>query len=256
MVESPDGGYVCTYTAFDGKNGALCVATSADLRHVGQARPGVRRLAVRASGRRRAASIVTEVVDGRLVAARRDGRYWMYWGEGTCFAATSDRPHPLDSRSSTTPPATATSRSIRPSGGWGLERVAGQRVLRPLLFPRRGRFDSLLVEPGPPAVVTDDGIVLLYNGANHHEHGDPTLPAFAYQPGQALFDPADPRRLHRPRPPSRSFDPSTTTSSTARSTTCASPRASSCSGTTGTSTTAWPTPGSAAPSRRGEHAFR
>ena len=70
--------------------------------------------------------------------------------------------------------------------------MPGQRVLRPLLFPRRGRFDSLLVEPGPPAVLTDDGIVLVANGANHPEHGDPSLPAFAYQPGQVLFDPADP----------------------------------------------------------------
>ena len=41
-------------------------------------------------------------------------------------------------------------------------------------------------------VATGDGVVLVYNGANHPEHGDPTLPAFAYQPGQALFDPLDP----------------------------------------------------------------
>src|SRR5580692_1600311 len=32
VVESPDGGFVCTYTAFDGKVGALFVATSSDLR--------------------------------------------------------------------------------------------------------------------------------------------------------------------------------------------------------------------------------
>jgi predicted GH43/DUF377 family glycosyl hydrolase len=70
--------------------------------------------------------------------------------------------------------------------------VRGQQVLQPLLFPRRGRFDSLLVEPGPPAVVTPDGTVLVYNGANHPAHGDPALPAFSYQPGQALFDPRDP----------------------------------------------------------------
>jgi len=70
--------------------------------------------------------------------------------------------------------------------------VPGLRVLRPILFPRRGRFDSLLVEPGPPAVATDAGIVLIANGANHPEHGDPALPAFAYQPGQVLFDDRDP----------------------------------------------------------------
>src|SRR6202042_1809986 len=32
VVESPDGGFVCTYTAFDGKIGALFVAASPDLR--------------------------------------------------------------------------------------------------------------------------------------------------------------------------------------------------------------------------------
>jgi len=61
-----------------------------------------------------------------------------------------------------------------------------------VLFPRRGRFDSLLVEPGPPALLTAAGIVLLYNGANRPEGGDPSLPPLSYQPGQALFDRADP----------------------------------------------------------------
>ena len=32
--------------------------------------------------------------------------------------------------------------------------MRGQKALRPLLFPRPGRFDSLLVEPGPPALLT------------------------------------------------------------------------------------------------------
>ena len=137
--------------------------------------------------------MVTEVVDGRLVAARRDGRFWMYWGEGICFAATSDdlvRWEPVTSdvgadRYLTHDPGA-------PGAGWGLERVPGAAVLRPVLVPRRGRFDSLLVEPGPPAVATDDGIVLIANGANHPGHGDPSLPGFAYQPGQILFDPLDP----------------------------------------------------------------
>ena len=75
---------------------------------------------------------------------------------------------------------------------WGIDVVPGHKVLRPLLFPRSGRFDSLLVEPGPPALLTEQGIVLLYNGANHFERGDPSLPALSYQPGQALFDSADP----------------------------------------------------------------
>ena len=95
-------------------------------------------------------SIVTEEVDGRLVAARRDGRFWMYWGEGVCSAATSDdlirwEPVTFDAsadRYLTHDPGAG-------GAGWGLERVPGSPVLRPMLFPRRGRFDSLLVEPGP-----------------------------------------------------------------------------------------------------------
>jgi predicted GH43/DUF377 family glycosyl hydrolase len=50
----------------------------------------------------------------------------------------------------------------------------------------------MLTEPGPPAMLTPAGIVLIYNGANHYQNGDPRAPAFAYQPGQMLFDAADP----------------------------------------------------------------
>jgi len=191
VVESPEGGYVCTYTAFDGKNGALCVATSTDLRHWQKHGPAFvgSPYAKRTS---KSGAVLTEVVDGRLVAAPRGGRYWMYWGEGVCFAATSTdlvRWKPLEYDASADRYLTFDPGG---DGGWGLERVAGQKVLQPLLFPRRGRFDSLLVEPGPPAVATRDGIVLIYNGANHPDHGDAGLPPFAYQPGQALFDAADP----------------------------------------------------------------
>jgi predicted GH43/DUF377 family glycosyl hydrolase len=54
------------------------------------------------------------------------------------------------------------------------------------------RFDSLLVEPGPPAVLTADGIVLIYNVAKlmFDEAGTPT--GVAYQPGQVLFDAGEP----------------------------------------------------------------
>lgn len=41
-------------------------------------------------------------------------------------------------------------------------------------------------------MLTKDGIVLIYNGANHYDGGDARAPPFAYQPGQLLFDAADP----------------------------------------------------------------
>jgi len=192
VVESPDGGYVCTYSAFDGKVPTLFVATSDDLRTWEKHGPA---FADTASARRssKSGSIVTAASDDRLVAARVDGRFWMYWGEGTCFAATSDdlvrwTPRDFDATGDRY-------LSYEPDGGhgsWAIHRVPGQRALRPLLFPRHGRFDSMLVEPGPPAVLTDRGIVLIANGANHPDHGDPSMPAFSYQPGQVLFDAGDP----------------------------------------------------------------
>ena len=87
-MESPDGGYVCFYTGFDGKIGTLMVATSDDLRRWTKHGPAFRDTpyAWRSS---KSGAVVTEVREGRLVASRFDDRFWMYWGEGTCFAATS-----------------------------------------------------------------------------------------------------------------------------------------------------------------------
>ncbi len=190
VVESPDGGYACVYTAFDGKSAALFVATSPDLRHWDKHGPAFAGTPY-AKRWSKSGSIVTELVDERLVAARHDGRYWMYWGEGVCFAATSTdlvRWEPVEYDSA--PDRYLTYAADHNS--WDLTRVPGPKAARPLLFARRGRFDSLLVEPGPPALRTAAGIVLLYNGANHPGHGDPALPSFAYQPGQACFDPIDP----------------------------------------------------------------
>ena len=187
VVESPDGGYVCTYTAFDGKVATLMVATSHDLRAwekhgpAFEGTPYARRWS-------KSGAIVTQVVDDLLVAARIGGRFWMHWGEGTCFAATSD-----DLVRWTPVTFDAGDRYLsRSDDGWRVHRVRGVEGLRPLLTPRPGRFDSMLVEPGPPSVLTDDGIVLLYNGANAPRDGDPSLPVFAYSPGQVLFDPKDP----------------------------------------------------------------
>jgi predicted GH43/DUF377 family glycosyl hydrolase len=61
--------------------------------------------------------------------------------------------------------------------------------------PREKMFDSRLVESGPPAFITDAGILLLYNGMNLETGGDPELPAGTYASGQALFDVNDPSML-------------------------------------------------------------
>jgi predicted GH43/DUF377 family glycosyl hydrolase len=191
VVESPEGGYVCCYSAFDGKSSCLMVATSNDLVHWEKHGPA---FATTPFARRwsKSGSIVTNVVDGRLLAARIDGRFHMYWGEGTCFLATSDdlvhwEPTQFDAgadRYVTHSPSAS-------NGPWHIHRVPGHHALRPVLFPRRGRFDSLLVEPGPPAVLSDNGIVLIYNGADLRMEDDRVV-GVAYRPGQALFDPREP----------------------------------------------------------------
>jgi predicted GH43/DUF377 family glycosyl hydrolase len=210
VVESAEGGYVCTYTAFDGKVGSLFVATSTDLRRWTKHGPAFARTPyVRLPSK--AGSILTELRSGRLVAARRDGKFWMYWGEGVIYAATSDdlvRWTPLEIDSAPDRYLTWDPGGRRAESNWKIERVKGAKGLHPIAAPRRRRFDSLLVEPGPPAVLGDAGIVLIYNSANHVELGDPQTPPFAYQPGQLLLDEADPSAvIARLRQPFLRIDP-------------------------------------------------
>ena len=68
---------------------------------------------------------------------------------------------------------------------------------RPLsvLAPRPGYFDSWQVEAGPPAIITQRGIVLLYNAGNSGTYGDARFPPRVYTGGQALYDRANPLKL-------------------------------------------------------------
>ena len=194
VVEAPDGGFVCAYTAFDGKVGCLFVATSPDLRTWSkhgpafEGTPYVRRPT-------KSGAVLTEMQDGRLVAARLGGRFWMFWGEGVIYAATSDDLVHWTPREIDVAPdrylAWRPGAEGRPSN-WRTHRVPGPKALQPVAAPRRGRFDSLLTEPGPPAVLSEAGAVLIYNGGNHPTAGEPGTPPFAYQPGQLLLDAADP----------------------------------------------------------------
>ena len=67
--------------------------------------------------------------------------------------------------------------------------------LKMVLPTHAGKFDSGLVESGPPAMLTDQGIRLIYNGRNESAFGDKALLAGTYAAGQALFDRRDPTRL-------------------------------------------------------------
>jgi predicted GH43/DUF377 family glycosyl hydrolase len=56
----------------------------------------------------------------------------------------------------------------------------------PVLPRRPGKFDSRVVEPGPPPILTADGIVLVYNGADDK---------LVYRTGVAVFDRQNPRKV-------------------------------------------------------------
>ena len=65
-----------------------------------------------------------------------------------------------------------------------------------LAKPRKGFFDSQLTECGPPAVMTEDGIVLIYNGKNASgSNGDACYAANTYAAGQMLFSKDNPLLL-------------------------------------------------------------
>ncbi|MGB7157964.1 MAG: glycoside hydrolase family 130 protein [Tepidisphaeraceae bacterium] len=173
IVETESGTFVLTYTQWDRKVARLAVATSSDLITWQKHGPA---FAKELDGRfvnrwSKSGSIVTRLEGQRLIAARIDGAYWMYWGEGNMHMATSS--DLLD---------------------W---RIVLDDAGEPLTVaqPRPGMFDSYLVEPGPPAIITDHGIVLLYNGKNGKARPDPSLPLGIYTAGQCLFDALDPRRL-------------------------------------------------------------
>jgi predicted GH43/DUF377 family glycosyl hydrolase len=173
IVETDDGRYVLTYTQWNRSVPRLAVATSRDLvtweKH-GPAFAGVagdRYLGVES----KSGSIVSRLVGDRLVATKVNGRYWMYYNVPNVLIATSD------DLIHWTP----------------LEASEGHPLA--VLTPRPGYFDSWLVEPGPPAILTDAGIVLLYNAGNSATFGDPSLKPRMYTAGQALFDARNPIKL-------------------------------------------------------------
>ena len=78
---------------------------------------------------------------------------------------------------------------------WEVAENKENNKLIEVLHPRAGYFDSRLVEPGPFALLKDDGILLIYNGSNALNFNDPELPPYTYAAGQALFNKEEPWKL-------------------------------------------------------------
>lgn len=174
VAMTEDGTYVMLYTQWNRKMPRLAVATSTDLKHWEKHGPA---FAKAYEGRfaddfSKSASIVTCVDGGRQVITKIGGKYWMYWGEKFVNVATSDN-----------------------LTDWTPMLGEDGELLR-VMEPRDGKFDSDLTECGPPAILTDKGILLMYNGKNAGDaRRDTAYTANTYCGGQALFDAREPERL-------------------------------------------------------------
>jgi predicted GH43/DUF377 family glycosyl hydrolase len=171
IVEAEDSTYILTYTQWNRTIYSVGMATSPDLVHWTKHGPAFGETGKYAQLKYKSAGIVTQVDKGRLIAAKVNGKYWMYWGEGAIHLATSSD-----------------------LVNWSpVEDASGAPV--EVLRSRSGHFDSTFPETGPPPVLTSAGIVVLYNGKNALKDGDPDLGPNAYAAGEALFDKSDPSHL-------------------------------------------------------------
>lgn len=185
VVEDDKGTYYMNYTAYDGKTARLFVATSTDLEHwkkfgsVFQKFEGGKYAKVWS----KSGAVICERKGDKLVAAKIKGEYWMFWGESNIYVAHSK--NLIDWQ-----PVIETDISKREQ-----DTLRNYRDFKPVFKPRPGKFDSFLCEPGPPAVITDKGIVFIYNARNNGDTGDKSIPHGTYAAGQVLLDKNDPMKV-------------------------------------------------------------
>ncbi|MBW2057487.1 MAG: glycosidase [Deltaproteobacteria bacterium] len=146
--------YCLTYVGNSGRYHVsnICVATSRDLLHWTKHGPVL--------SPREGSWDTGQIKAGAVVPERIGGRYVMYFmGEERPWAASIGIAYSED------------------LFHWY------EPLERPVLSPRKGRFDCLGVEPGPAPVILPEGILLVYNGWG----GD-----CLYRTGGALFSRDDP----------------------------------------------------------------
>lgn len=154
LVELGDT-YYLTYTGYNRKDAQLCLAVSKDLLH--WERKGVILPAYKGKWN------VGWTKSGAIVPKKINGKYWMYW-----LGTSADKTDQMGLSYST-------------------DLVHWTEALDMPVLPRRpGKFDSRVVEPGPAPILTAEGIVLIYNGADDN---------LVYRTGIAVFDRNDPGKL-------------------------------------------------------------
>lgn len=188
IIEDKNGVYYLTYTAWDGAIARLYIATSTDLltwkKHGSVFKNVLDKKYVDVWSK--AGSIVCKRKGDKLIATKINGKYWMYFGESNIYIAHSQdliNWTPIEREKGNVADA--------------FELIGHSSVvpdLLPVVKTRKGKFDSHLIEPGPPAILTDKGILLIYNSKNSDEFGDPKLAPKTYSGGQVLFDKNDPSK--------------------------------------------------------------
>ncbi len=171
IVEGEDGRYILTYTSYDGKTARLCLASSKDLRKWTKHGLVLKDEKYRNTWSKSGA-IVSRLADGKIVAVKIKDQYWMYFGDTDLFIAASDD-----------------------LINWKVIENEESKKMISVLSPRPGYFDSRLVEPGPYALLREQGILMIYNSSNSQNFNDPDLPPFTYSASQALFDKRNPYKL-------------------------------------------------------------
>ncbi|MCE7066263.1 glycoside hydrolase family 130 protein [Dyadobacter sp. CY326] len=174
VAVTEEGLYVIIYTQWNQDKARLGIATSKDLLKWEKHGPAFTKAF---NGKfneiwSKSGSLITKLVGDKQVIAKINGKYWLYFGEANVNLASST------DLINWTPV------------------VDKNENLVNLISPRKGFFDSNLTECGPPAIVTDKGIVLLYNGKNDKgEDGDKRFTPNSYCAGQVLFDKNDPSKV-------------------------------------------------------------
>lgn len=171
IVESDNGRYIMTYTAYDGKTARLALASSTNL--ITWTKHGLVLSSEKYKDQwSKSGAIVVKQSGAKMQAVKINGKYWMYFGDTDLFMACSDD-------------------LIH----WEVAENAESKKMVAVLHPRPGYFDSRLVEPGPYALLKDEGILLIYNASNAANFNDTALPKFTYAAAQALFDKNNPHKL-------------------------------------------------------------
>lgn len=161
-----EGTYYLTYTGFTGSNAQLCLATSLNLRSWTKHGPIVPTIDTWAEvGWMRDLGRESKPWSkaGVIYPERINGLYYMYFGEGSIYYATSP------------------------------DLFAWTPYDEPIYRPTPGEWDESLVEIGATPVLTDNGlIVLLINGARVESFADKKV---NYQCGQIAIPLNDPTHV-------------------------------------------------------------